>query len=77
MLFPIMDKEVKKLLDAQIIIPLRYFDWIDNLVHVKKKNGEIRLCVEFMNLNRCYTKDNYILPKMEHIFQRVTSSMND
>ena len=42
-LLPIMDKEVKKLLDANIIVALRYFDSIENLVPVRKKNGEIRL----------------------------------
>jgi ribonuclease HI len=74
MLLPIMEKEVKKLLDAQIIVPLRYFDWVANLVPVKKKNGEIRLCVDFRNLNRSSRKDNYPLPNMEHILQKVTGA---
>jgi ribonuclease HI len=47
MLLPVMAKEVKKILDAKIIIPLRYFEWVANLVPVIKKNGEIRLCVDF------------------------------
>jgi hypothetical protein len=72
MLLPIMEKEVKNLLDAQIIIPLRYSDWVANFVPVRNKNGEIRLYVDFKNLNRCSRKDNYPLPKMEHIFHRVT-----
>jgi len=75
MLFPIMEKEVKKLLDAQIIIHLRYSYWIANLVLVRKKNGENRIFVDFKNLNRCSKKDNYPLPKMEHILQRVTGSV--
>jgi hypothetical protein len=54
---------------------MRYYDWISNLVHVRKKNGEIRICVDFKNLNRCSRKDNYPLPKMDHILQRVTSSV--
>ena len=74
MLLPIMEKEVKKLLDAQIIAPLRYSEWVANLVLVRKKNGEIRLCVDFINLNRNSKKDNYALRKMEHILQRVTSA---
>jgi hypothetical protein len=74
LLLPIMEKEVKKILDAKIIVPLRYFDWIENMVPVRKKNGEIRLCVDFRNLNRCSQKDNYPLPKMEHILQRVVGS---
>jgi hypothetical protein len=74
MLLPIMEKEVKKLLDAQIIIPLRFLEWVANLVPVRKKNGEIWLCVDFRNLNRSSKKDNYPLPKMEHILQRVIGS---
>jgi ribonuclease HI len=74
MLLPIMEKEVKKLLDAQIIVPLRYSDWVANLVPVRKKSGEIRLCVDFRNLNRSSRKDNYPLPNMEHILQKVTGA---
>jgi hypothetical protein len=71
MLLPIMEKEVKKLLHAQIIVTLRYSEWVANLVLVRKKGGEIRLCVDFGNLNRSSRKENYPLPKMEHILQRV------
>jgi hypothetical protein len=74
MLLPIMEKEVKNLFDAKIIIPLRYSKWVANLVPVIKKNGEIRLCVDFRNLNKISKKDNYPLPKMEHILQRVTGA---
>jgi hypothetical protein len=69
-----MEREVKKLLDAQIIVPLRYSEWVANLVLVRKKSGEIRLCVDFRNLNRSSRKDNYPLPNMEHILQRVTGA---
>ena len=44
------------------------------LVSVRNKNGEIRLCVDFRNLNRNSKKDNYPLSKMEHILQRVTGA---
>jgi len=71
LLLPSIEKEVKKLLDAKIIIPLRYSDWVANLVPVRKKNGEIRLCVDFKNLNRASLKDNYPLPKMDHVLQKV------
>jgi hypothetical protein len=64
MLLPIMEKEVKRLMDAQIIIPLRFSEWVANLVPVRKKNGEIRLCVDFRNLNRSSKKENYPLPKI-------------
>lgn len=41
---------------------------------VRKKNGEIRLCVDFINLNKCSKKDNYPLPKMEHLLQKVSEA---
>jgi hypothetical protein len=65
---------LKRLLNAKIIVPLRYSEWVENLVPVRKKNGEIRLCVDFRNLNRCSLKDNYPLTKMDHILQRVVGA---
>jgi hypothetical protein len=74
MLLPIMEREVNKLLQARIIVPPRYSEWVANLVPIRKKSGEIRLCVDFRNLNRSSRKYNYPLPKMEHILQRVVGS---
>jgi hypothetical protein len=74
MLLSVIEKEVKKLLDAKIIVPLRYSDWVSNLVPVRKKNGEIRLCVDFRNLNKSSLKDNYPLPKMDHVLEKVVGA---
>ena len=41
---------------------------------VRKKYGEIGLCVDFRNLNRASDKDNYPVPPMEQILQMVSSS---
>ena len=41
MLFPIIEKEIKKLFDAKIIVTLRFSKCVANLVHVRKNNGEI------------------------------------
>jgi hypothetical protein len=76
LLLPIIEKKLKRLLDAKIIVPLRYSEWVDNLVPVRNKSGEIRLCVDFRNLNRCSLKENYPLPKMDHILQRVVGEKN-
>jgi hypothetical protein len=66
--------EVKKLLDANIIVPLRYYEWVANLVPFRKKNGKIRLCVYFRNLNRSSLNDNYPLPKMDHVLEKVVGA---
>ena len=43
-LLPITEKGIKKLFDAKIIVTLRFSKWVANLLPVRKKNGEIRLC---------------------------------
>ena len=59
--------EVNKLLDAKIIFIVRHSEWVANLVLVRKNYGEIRLCLDFKNLNRASDKDNYSVPPMEQI----------
>ena len=66
-----MYQEIKKLLDAKIIFQVRYSAWVANLVPMRKNSGEIRLCVDFINLNRASEKDNYIVPPMEQLLQTV------
>jgi len=56
------------------LLSLRFSKWVANLVPIRKKNREIRLCVDFRNLNRVSLKDNYPLPKMDHILQKMVGS---
>jgi len=60
------------MVDVGIIAPIRYSSRMSNLVVVRKKSGDICLCVDFLNLNQLSLKDNYPLPNMEHLLQRVT-----
>jgi hypothetical protein len=69
---PQVKDELNKLLAARIIFPVRHTQWIANLVPVRKKNGDIRLCVDFINLNKASKKDNYLVPPMEKILQCVS-----
>lgn len=71
LLLPLIEKEIRKLFEAKIIVSLRFSKWLANLVPIRKKIGEIRLSVDFRNLNQVSLKDNYPVPKMDHILQRV------
>ena len=62
------------MLDAKIIFPVRHIHWVANLVPVRKKNGDSRLCIDFRNLKKASQKDNYPIPSMEHILQCVSGS---
>jgi hypothetical protein len=67
LLLPLIEKEVKKIFEAKIIVFLRFSRSVAKLVPVRKKSGEIRLCMDFRNLNKVSLKENYPLPKMDHI----------
>lgn len=67
LLLPSIEREIRNFPQENIIVPLRYSEWVVNLVPVRNKNGEIRLCVYLSNLNSASLKDNYPLPKMDNI----------
>ena len=74
LLLPLIEKEIKKLFDAKIIVSLRHSKWLENIVPIRKKNGEIRIYIDFRNLNKVSLKDNYPFPKMYHILQKAVGS---
>ena len=47
----LVKKELNKFLVAKIIFSVRHTTWVANLVPVRKKSGEIRICIDFRNLN--------------------------
>ena len=67
LLLPLIEREVKKLFEAKIIVALRHSRWLANVVPIRKKNGEIGICIDFRNLNKVSMKDKYPLPNMDHI----------
>jgi hypothetical protein len=59
---------------AKIIFPVPHTTWVANLVPVRKKLGDIIICIDFRNLNGVSLKDNYLVPAMEQILQSVSRS---
>ena len=47
-------------------------NWLSNIVPVKKKNGQIRWCVDFRNLNKACSKDEFPLPNMDMLINSAT-----
>ena len=66
--------ELNKLLKAKIIFLVRHSKWVSNLVPIKKKNGDICICIDFRNLNKACQKDNFPLPPMEKNLQSIAGS---
>ncbi|GKV06953.1 hypothetical protein SLEP1_g18770 [Rubroshorea leprosula] len=55
-------EEIERLVKAGFIRTCRYADWLSNVVPVLKKNGKLRVCVDFRNLNLATPKDEYPMP---------------
>ncbi|KAM1758776.1 hypothetical protein ACFX11_007869 [Malus domestica] len=54
--------ELVRLLKAGFIRTARYVEWLANIVPVLKKNGALRICIDFRNLNLATPKDEYTMP---------------
>ena len=67
-------KEVQKLLAARFIKPIQHPCWLSNIVPVKKKNRQIRCCVDFRNLNRACSKDEFSLLNMDLLIDSAVGS---
>ena len=55
-------EEVEKQLRAEFLSTVTYSDWVANIVLVPKKDGKVRMCVDYRDLNRASPKDNFPLP---------------
>jgi predicted aspartyl protease len=59
-----LDAHVDKMLEHKIIEPSNS-PWASNLVLVTKKNGDLRVCVDYRRLNSLTVKDAYPVPRVE------------
>ena len=66
-----IQEELKKLLDVGFIYEIEHSDWVSPIVCVPKKNGKLRVCVDFKKLNANTIKDHYPLPYTESILERL------
>ena len=55
-------EEVTKQLKVGFIKPGHQAEWIANVVFVLKKDGKVRMCVDFRDLNKACSKDDFPLP---------------
>ena len=58
-------EEVKKQFDAGFLAVAEYPQWVANIVPVPKKDGKVRMCVDYRDLNRASPKDDFPLPHID------------
>ena len=67
-------REVQKLLAIGFVKPIQHPCWLSNIVPVKKKNGQIKCCVDFRNLNKACLKDEFRFPNMDLLIDFVVGN---
>jgi hypothetical protein len=51
--------KVKRLLSAGVMKEVTYLEWLANTVMVKNANGKWRMCIDFIDLNKACSKDEF------------------
>ncbi|KAA0062772.1 uncharacterized protein E5676_scaffold87G00330 [Cucumis melo var. makuwa] len=69
---PKIEVEVNKLIEAGFIREVKYPTWIANIVPIRKKNGQLQVCVDFRDLNNACSKDDFPLPITEIMVDATT-----
>ena len=62
-----MKEEIQKQLSAGFILVVQCPEWLANVVSVPKKDGKVRVCVDFRNLNKASPKDDFPLPHIDMV----------
>lgn len=66
--------EVENLLKAGFIYPISLTDWVSNIVPVTKKQGTIRVCVDYRDINHARPKDNFPTPFIDQLIDECAVS---
>ena len=60
------------MLTANVIREVKYSEWLANVVLVPKKNGKIRMCKDFIDLNKACKKDLFLFPRIDTSVDKAT-----
>jgi hypothetical protein len=67
----IIKQDVDKFLKAGFIKPVEEATWLSPIVIVPKKNGKLRICIDYRKLNAATKKDPYPLPFTEEVLDAM------
>ena len=68
-------EEVEKLLKVGFIYLVPLTEWVSNIVPMNKKQGTIRVCIDFRDFNRACPKDNFLTPYIIQIINNYSISV--
>jgi hypothetical protein len=66
----VLKKELSKLIEAGFIRPSRS-PWAAPVLFAKKKDGGLRMCVDYRALNKLTVKNKFPLPNIEDLLDKI------
>ena len=69
-----INEEVIKQLKVGFIKPVHQAEWIANVMPVLKKDREVRMCVDFRDLNKACPKDDFPFPHIDVLVDNMVGS---
>ena len=67
-------EEIAKQIQANFLEVVDYPQWLANIVPVPKKDGKVRMCIYFRDLNKACPKDDFPLPHIDVIVDSAAIS---
>ena len=68
-----LKKQLEELLDKQFVRPNMSL-WGAPVLLVKKKNGTMRMCVDYRQLNKVAIKNKYPLPRIDDLMDQLVGA---
>ena len=65
-----VQSELKEMLESRII-DKSTSEWASPIVLVRKKDGSIRMCVDYRQLNSVSREDAYLMPRIDDLIDRL------
>ncbi|KAJ1113559.1 hypothetical protein NDU88_001801 [Pleurodeles waltl] len=69
-----VEREIKGLCVEGIIEPVESSEWISPIVVARKQPGELRLCIDLRNVDRCVVSDQFPLPNISEMVTMLSGS---
>ena len=69
----LVKEDIAKQIKAKFLEVVDYPEWLANVVPVPKKDGKVRVCVDYRDLNKACPKDDFPLPHIDVLIDNAAA----
>lgn len=68
-------EEVKKQFDVGFLAIVEYPQWLSNIVPLPKKDENVKMCVDYRDINKASPKDDFPLPHIDGLVDNTAQHL--